>query len=212
MSDEVIDFSSLVCSRLCHDLLSPVGSFGNGLELLADEPDAEMQKRCMELLESSAEIAINRLKFFRLAFGSAGGYGETLPVDELNQALRGQVTAGRDITINWIGDDASLPKPAARVLLLLGLVVVEALIRGGQIDIAVERRGGGVEIAMRGTGPRTVMDDATNRAFADPQAEVTPKTVPIVLARRIANAQRGDIMLSRPADGEIVVGAALSPV
>lgn len=212
MSDDVIDFASLVCSRLCHDLLSPVGSFGNGLELLADEPDAEMQKRCMELLESSAEIAINRLKFFRLAFGSAGGYGETLSVDELHQTLRGQVASGRELAINWIGDDRTLPKPAARVLLLLGLIVIEALIRGGTIDIAVEQRAGGLEIALRGAGPRAVMDEASTRAFAEPDHDVTPKTVPIALARRLASLQNGDIMLSRPGDGEIVVGAVLATV
>ena len=68
-----IDLASLLCSRLCHDLLSPVGALSNGLELLSSEDDPEMRDRCVELLEQSARISTGKLKFFRLAYGSAGG-------------------------------------------------------------------------------------------------------------------------------------------
>src|SRR3546814_7235729 len=67
-----VDFASLLCARLCHDLISPVGSLYNGVELLADESDLEMRARCMELLADSARQTANKLKFFRLAFGAAG--------------------------------------------------------------------------------------------------------------------------------------------
>ena len=67
-----LDLASLLASRLCHDMLSPVGALSNGLELLADEKDPEMRKRCFELLEQSAKISTDKLKFFRLAYGAAG--------------------------------------------------------------------------------------------------------------------------------------------
>jgi histidine phosphotransferase ChpT len=54
MSESEVDLASLLCSRLCHDLLSPVGAMNNGLELLADEHDPEMKQRCMDLLAESA--------------------------------------------------------------------------------------------------------------------------------------------------------------
>ena len=57
MSLESVELASLLCSRLCHDLLSPVGALSNGLELLTDEKDPEMRKRCFELLEQSARIS-----------------------------------------------------------------------------------------------------------------------------------------------------------
>jgi hypothetical protein len=66
-----IDLASLLCSRLCHDLLSPVGALNNGIELLADEDDPEMRERCLELLAESARASANKLKFFRLALGPA---------------------------------------------------------------------------------------------------------------------------------------------
>src|SRR5678816_2396766 len=65
-----IDLASLLCSRLCHDLLSPVGALNNGLELMADEQDPEMREKCLELLNESARASANKLKFFRLAFGA----------------------------------------------------------------------------------------------------------------------------------------------
>ena len=82
MTDSSLDLASLLCSRLCHDMLSPVGALSNGLELLADEKDPEMRRRCFELLEQSARISADKLKFFRLAFGAAGGFGDMVAVQE----------------------------------------------------------------------------------------------------------------------------------
>lgn len=209
MDDDAIQFASLLCSRLCHDLLSPVGSFGNGLELLADEPDAELRARCLSLLESSATTAINRLKYFRLAFGSSGGYGDRIPVEDVVGAVRGLVAETRAVTVTWMGGDAPIDKPAARVLLSLAMVVVDALVRGGQIDLALEQRGTMLEIAMRGQGDRVVIDRETEEFFATSNAAPSPRTIGVALARRIAQASGGDVMLSRPADGEIVIGALL---
>lgn len=207
MTDETVEFASLMCSRLCHDLLSPVGSFGNGLELLADENDPAMRQNFFDLLDTSSRSAINKLKFFRLSFGSAGGYGDDIAPDEIASALQGLVADGKTVTIGWVGDVGPLAKPAARTLLLLAQVVVEALVRGGRIDMAAEQRDGRIEIAVRGAGDRVVIDSASEAAFADASHEPTPKTVGIALARRIAGNRDGEVMLSRPGDGEIVVGA-----
>lgn len=210
MADDAIDLASLMCSRLCHDLLSPVGSFGNGLELLADEPDPDMRKNFVDLLESSSRSAINKLKFFRLSFGSAGGYGESIDVKDIVEAVTGLVNEGRATEVKWIGDATRLPKPAARVLLLLAQTVVEALVRGGRIDMAAESRDGALEIAVRGSGDRVVVDAASEAMFASAASPPTPKTIGISLARRIAVARGGEIMASRPSPTEIVVGAIIA--
>lgn len=208
MADDAIDFASLMCSRLCHDLLSPVGSFGNGLELLADESDPAMRQNIAGLLESSSRSAANKFKYFRLAFGSSGGYGETIAVDEVVAAVRGLVNEGRDTEVNWLGAMDSLPKPAARVLLLLAQLAVESLVRGGRIDMAVEQRDGALEIALRAAGDRLVVD-AASAAMLEAPAEPAAKTIGIALARRIATARGGHIMASRPSATELVVGAIL---
>src|SRR4028119_1136396 len=77
-----VDLASLLCSRLCHDLMSPVGALNNGIELMADEHDPEMREKCLELLGESARASANKLKFFRLAFGAAGGFGASMDTRE----------------------------------------------------------------------------------------------------------------------------------
>ena len=87
MTISPVDFASLLCSRLCHDLLSPVGALNNGLELLADETDPAMRERCLDLLSESARVSANKLKFFRLAFGAGGGFGDLIDTREAQAAI-----------------------------------------------------------------------------------------------------------------------------
>src|ERR1700753_2491361 len=83
------EFASLLCSRLCHDLLSPVGALNNGIELLTDEHDPEMRARVLDLLGESAKASAHTLKFFRLAFGAAGGFGDAVDTREARAAIEG---------------------------------------------------------------------------------------------------------------------------
>lgn len=121
MTVSALDLASLLCSRLCHDMLSPVGALSNGLELLADEKDPEMRQRCFELLEQSAKASADKLKFFRLAFGAAGGFGEQVPVNEARPLVDALVGANGRVAVNWMFGVDSLPKPAVKTLLNLAL-------------------------------------------------------------------------------------------
>ena len=124
-----VDFASLLCSRLCHDLMSPVGALNNGIELLADETDPDMREKCLELLADSARASANKLKFFRLAFGAAGGFGEEIDTREAQAALEGLFGAERRIELGWVVSDNKLPKDAVKLLLNLSLLVGDALVR-----------------------------------------------------------------------------------
>src|SRR5215218_4134323 len=135
------DLAALLCSRLCHDLLSPVGALSNGLELLADEKDPEMRRRCFELLEQSAKISTDKLKFFRLAYGAAGGFGDAVPVAEPRSLIEGLVSSNERLSLQWAVAEAELPKPAVKVLLNLSAIGIDALIRGGTLAIGAESRG-----------------------------------------------------------------------
>ena len=102
MTISPVDFASLLCSRLCHDLLSPVGALNNGLELLADETDPAMRERCMELLADSARASANKLKFFRLAFGAGGGFADRVDMSEAKAAIEGLLVDNRRTTLGWL--------------------------------------------------------------------------------------------------------------
>lgn len=211
MTTDRVEFASLLASRLCHDLLSPVGAFANGLELLADERDPEMRARCFELLEQSAKTSANKLKFFRLAFGSAGGFGDLVPPGEARDAIAGIIGDTRPITLNWMIDETPLPKPAVKIILNLGLLLVDALVRGGRLDIGCERRGDSIEIALHAEAERILLDKDVERILAEGPRDddMTSRTAPAMLVQAVAEANRGRVMLARETPTTLLVGAVI---
>jgi histidine phosphotransferase ChpT len=204
-----IDYASLLCSRLCHDLLNPVGALNNGLELLADETDPAMREQCMSLLGDSARVSASKLKFYRLAFGSAGGYGETLPAHEVRSAVEGMFASSGRLKIEWLAADDSLPKLPAKVLLNLALIAGESLPRGEVLMLGLEQVDGAVDIAVRGEGPRLTLDKDIRRALAGtlPEAEIGSRTVAATMIRQLVTEHGGEIMLSDPDQPFILFGA-----
>jgi histidine phosphotransferase ChpT len=90
-----LEFAALLVSRVCHDLVSPVGAVVNGLEVLEDERDAAMRADALKLVVSSAEQATARLQFARIAFGAAGSAGAELDLNEVGRSIgRPQASTG----------------------------------------------------------------------------------------------------------------------
>jgi histidine phosphotransferase ChpT len=207
MPDTSVEFASLLCSRLCHDLLSPVGALNNGLELLADEDDPEMRRRVMELLEESARISAAKLKFFRLAFGAGGSVGEMIDVREAREAIEGLFGEKVGLEIGWMLGQPALPKAHIRILLNLALIAGDALVRGGRLDIGAEHG----EVAVRVEGPRVVLDADLRRTLIGETdaADVSPRNAPAWLAYVVANEQGGTIVVSDDEPGVLLFGAAL---
>ena len=207
-----VDFASLLCSRLCHDLLSPVGALNNGLELLADETDPAMRQRCLDLLADSARTSANKLKFFRLAFGAAGGFGEAVDSREARGAIEGLLSGSRKVELNWLVEAESLPKPAAKVLLNLAMIAGDALVRGGQLAIGGEENGGQLEIVVRAEGPRLILDPDIRRTLVEGESGegVTPRVAAAYLIHTLAREAGGSVQVSEPAANVMLFGAALN--
>lgn len=211
MNISPLDFASLLCSRLCHDLLSPVGALNNGLELLADEQDPDMRARCLELLTESARASANKLKFFRLAFGSAGGFGETVDTREAQVAIQGLFADNHRLEIGWMVEAATLPKPAIKALLNLALIGGDALIRGGRLDIGAEEHDGVVEMVVRAEGQRIVLDPELRTALAGDIASdgLTPRAAAAALVAELVTQHGGQVRLSDPEEPVLVFGAEM---
>lgn len=204
------DLAAVLCSRLCHDMLSPVGALSNGLELLADEKDPEMRRRCFELLEQSARISADKLKFFRLAYGAAGGFGEEVPADEPRALIAGLVAGNERVTLEWAVAEPTLPKPAIKVLLNLAAIALDALIRGGTLEVGAERRDGATEIAVRASGQRVAFDANIGKALDGSldDGELTGKTAPAHLIRLITDELGGGLQYAVSPEA-LVMGAVL---
>ena len=211
MTAKSIDFAALLCSRLCHDLLSPIGALNNGLELLADENDPEMRARCLDLLGESARTSANKLKYFRLAFGSAGGFGDIVPANEAKAAIEGVFASTGRVNVGWLVAEDSLSKAAVKILLNLSLIAGEALVRGGQLDIGAESRDGCTEIVVRAEGPRIVLDGELRAALQGEcsEAALTPRAAAAWMVHQIVSEVGGQVMLSDPADPVLLFGVSI---
>jgi histidine phosphotransferase ChpT len=206
-----IDLASLMCSRLCHDLLSPVGALNNGLELMADETDPEMRERCLELLNESARASANKLKFFRIAFGAGGGYGAEIDTTEAHGALEGLFGGDKPVELGWMVAADSLPKGATKLLLNLAMIAGDALVRGGRLDVGVEDGDGGMEMVIRAEGPRILLDPTLRETIlnGDAGGEVQPRAAGAWLAHGLAAEAGGTIRLSDPGDEVLLIGVTL---
>ena len=206
-----IDLASLLCSRLCHDLLSPVGALNNGLELMADEQDPEMRERCLELLSESAKASANKLKFFRLAFGAGGGFGDKIDTREAKTALEGLFGADKRVELGWLVEDDELSKGAVKLLLNLALIAGDALVRGGRLDVGAEHGDRALELVIRAEGPRILLDPVLRETIVKGSAEgtVEPRAAGAWLAHSLAAEAGSEIRLSDPADEVLLIGVAL---
>ena len=205
-----VDFASLLCSRLCHDLLSPVGALNNGIELLADETDPEMRQRCVDLLGESARVSANKLKFYRLAFGAAGGFADQIDPREAHSAIEGLFGGDGKIQLGWMVTQSALSKTAIKVLMNLALIAGDALVRGGRLDVGAEAQGNITEIAIRAEGPRLAVDPeiaATFNGEVD-EAALTPLAAAAWLARSLALENGGSVQFSID-DNVLLFGATL---
>jgi len=206
-----IDLASLLCSRLCHDLLSPVGAMNNGIELLADEQDPDMRERCLELLTESARASANKLKFFRLAFGAGGGFGDDIDTREAKSALEGLYGAEKRIELGWVVAGDRLPKGAVKLLLNLAMIAGDGLVRGGRLDVGVERGENSIEMVIRAEGPRVLVDPTLRETIVKGASggTVEPRAAGAWLAHELAAEAGGSIQLSDPSAEVLLIGVTL---
>ncbi|MEB2845964.1 histidine phosphotransferase [Rhizobiales bacterium RZME27] len=129
------DLAALLCSRVCHDVISPVGAINNGLELL-DEGGTD--EEALDLIRASALNASVRLKFARLAFGASGSVGASIDTGEAEKAAKDFADADKKVEVTWTGPRAIIPKNRVKLLLNLFMVAYGSIPRGGSLEVMLE--------------------------------------------------------------------------
>ncbi len=132
-----LDLAALLSSRVCHDVISPVGAIVNGLEVLEEEKDQEMRGHALALIKSSAQEASSRLQFCRLAFGAAGSKGSSIDTGDAENVAR-QLLADERTRLAWNVPRVLLPKNKVKLLLNLCLIADASIPRGGDISISAK--------------------------------------------------------------------------
>jgi histidine phosphotransferase ChpT len=150
-----LDLAALLCSRVCHDLISPVGAIMNGLEVMAEDKDEETSKFAMDLIKKSARTASAKLQFCRLAFGAAGSAGAQIDTGDAEKVTRGLVEDGKT-SLTWNLPRVLLPKNRVKLLLNMMLIAGQAIPRGGMLTVDPVDQGGtlGFRVVARGTNAR----------------------------------------------------------
>ncbi|GAA6213123.1 histidine phosphotransferase family protein [Hyphomicrobiales bacterium 4NK60-0047b] len=149
-----LELAALVSSRICHDVVGPVGAIFNGLEVLEDDDDEQVKQYAMDVIRRNTKNAWARLEFARLAFGAAGSAGTDIPFNKI-QDLANAILEEKH-KVEWSSDHDFMPKGYAKLILNLVVVAVAAIPRGGVISFNVS---GDVEkpeinISAKGDGAR----------------------------------------------------------
>lgn len=142
MSFEDRDITALVSSRICHDLISPLGAISNGLELIGMAGAAETPE--LALIRQSVESAKARIRFFRVAFGAAA-WGVTMPRSELVSIVADNYRGGR-VRVDW-QPTGEVQRREAKLAFLAILCCASALPMGGEVTVSHDRRGWTVHAA-----------------------------------------------------------------
>jgi histidine phosphotransferase ChpT len=143
---DALDLAALLCSRVCHDLISPTGAIVNGLEVLEDGGDAETKTFALDLIKKSARTASARLQFCRLAFGAAGSAGAQIDLSDAESMARGFIEDGK-VKLAWSLPRALLPKNRVKLLLNMLVIATQTIPRGG--TLTVESTGEGETMGFR---------------------------------------------------------------
>ncbi|WP_417584463.1 histidine phosphotransferase ChpT [Pelagibacterium sp.] len=159
------DLAALLCSRVCHDLINPVGAIGNGLEVLADPTQVDMQTFAKELIENSTRQARAKLEFARLAFGASSTAGTDIDTREADR-VASLFMAGEKADLEWKVTPMLLPKNKAKLLLNMLLIVAAGVPRGGTITVEVEGDAGSENFTITATGPKTLIPNAVQGLLA----------------------------------------------
>jgi histidine phosphotransferase ChpT len=202
-----LDLAALLCSRVCHDVISPVGAILNGLEVLDDEKDESMRDFALDLVRRSAQQASARLQFARIAFGAAGSAGASIDLADAEKVARGFI--GEDkIKLSWDGPRALVPKNRVKLLLNLIVIATHAIPRGGTLAVTVTGAAETCTFELRARGTQARIPAGSQALLSgDVEGSVDAHAIQPYYTGAIARAAEMAVEITQDGD-EIVIRAA----
>jgi len=162
VNSELLDLSALVCSKVCHDLINPIGAIANGLEVLEEEPDEDMRGHAMALIHSSAQQTSAKLQFARLAFGAGGAAGDHIELGMAKDVVDGIVDK-KKVTLVWPDVSPAEPKDVIKLLLNIVALGLDCIPRGGTLTVSLEENPSSHSYKIAADGDRAKLADDVHR-------------------------------------------------
>lgn len=204
---DALDLSALLCSRVCHDVISPVGAIVNGLEVLEEDDTASMHDFALDLIRKSAQQASARLQFARLAFGAAGSAGAAIDLGDAESVARGMFRDEKT-TLSWNAPRALMPKNRVKLLLNLVMLATAAIPRGGAIHVEVSGEESDTSFVLTSKGINARIPPHSEELLAgEPESgTVDAHAIQIFYTGLVARAAEMGIAMS--IDGDVVTVTA----
>ena len=199
-----MDLAALLCSKVCHDIISPVGAISNGLELMDEGADPETNEIAMDLIRTSAKNASARLQFARIAFGAAGSAGAHIDTGDAESVAKAYFDNEKKTDLEWHGERALLPKKKVKLLLNLLLVGLGAIPRGGIVKAEIEDPNGTPKFKVTSTGQNARVPPAfINLLNGTFEEDLDAHAIQPIYTLNLA--KEADMQVSARLDGESVV-------
>lgn len=202
-----IEFSALMVSRVCHDLVGPLGAVVNGLEVLEDERDAAMREDALRLVASSANQALARIQFMRIAFGAAGSAGAELDLNEVGRLVAGLLEGGK-VTLQWNVPQVHWAKNWAKLLMNATLLGADCLPRGGLVRVEASADAAAPSFSVHASGSHIRVAEEVERAIRGEQSSenVDARGIQPFLTHKLARAVNAGLAL-QTAEGSVEITA-----
>jgi len=200
-----IEFSALMVSRVCHDLVGPLGAVVNGLEVLEDETDVAMRDEAIKLVTSSANQALARIQFMRIAFGAAGSAGAELDLGEIGRLIQGLLEGGK-VKLEWNVPHAYWGKDWAKLLMNATLLGADSLPRGGLVTVTAgeDTKAPNFRVVATGLNARIADDVARTLRGEELAGPVDARGIQPQLTYRLARAVNAGLTVTA-AEGSVEV-------
>jgi histidine phosphotransferase ChpT len=204
---DALELAALLCSRVCHDLISPVGAIVNGLEVLDDNPKEEDREFALDLIRKSARTASARLQFCRLAFGAAGSAGAQIDLGDAQNMARGHFEDEKT-KITWNLPRILLPKNRVKLLLNMLVVAQQTIPRGGMLTVDQTGEGETMSFRIRAAGLHSrIPQNIADILAASSAAPVDAHAVQPYYTRLLAQACDLRVTLTAEDDAIMIVAA-----
>jgi len=206
LAPDALELAALLCSRVCHDLISPVGAIVNGLEVLDDNPKPEDKEFALDLIRKSAKTASARLQFCRLAFGAAGSAGAQIDLGDAEKMARGHLEDAKT-RIEWNPTRAYLAKNKVKLLLNMLVIAQQTIPRGGVLTVDQVGEGDTLGFRVHAAGLNARLpQNIVALLSADHAGNVDAHAVQPYYTRLLAEACGLNVVMA--ADGEAIVVTA----
>ena len=201
-----IEFAALLVSRVCHDLVGPLGAVVNGMEVLEDERDPEMRADAIKLVTMSADQALARIQFMRIAFGAAGSAGAELDLGEIGRLIEGLLQGGK-VQLTWNVPRLYWAKDWAKLLMNATLLAADCLPRGGVVTVETGPEGQAPSFHIRAEGAHARVTEEVSLALKGEAANVDARHVQPFLTYKLSRTVNAALTIS-PLDGavELIAG------